>query len=95
MGGVRRIMKNKIIIDGYIIAIGENIGGIEISENEYESLMSKIESRPIPESGFDFVLNANTLEWESVQLSPIDTDTDADIYDYENALSEMGVRFGD
>lgn len=52
----------KVIEDGYIVAIGVNIGGIEIEKSEYEKLLNVIRNKPLALDGFDCKLNTN-LEW--------------------------------
>ncbi len=53
----------KIINDGYLIAIGTGSGGIEITEEEYESILSIINDIPSAASGYDHRLKEN-LTWE-------------------------------
>ena len=53
----------KIINDGYLIAIGTGSGGIEITEEEYESILSIINDIPAADSGYDYRLKED-LTWE-------------------------------
>lgn len=86
-------MYSKLIEDGYIIAVGTGILGEEITESEYNELMSIIHNRPTPPTGFDYKLKADTLTWELVELPPIDdTDDEATESDYIEALNDLGVE---
>jgi hypothetical protein len=53
----------KVIEDGYIVAIGINIGGVEIEKSEYEQLMDIIRNKPIAADGCNYRLNVN-LGWD-------------------------------
>lgn len=84
MGVLKLIVKN-----GYIIAVEE-------SDAEYSVIMQKIQNKPNDPDGFQYKLRADNLEWEMEELpEPEPVDENADISDYENALSDLGVRFGD
>ena len=56
--------------NGYIGAIGKNIGGTEISESEYTELLSIIQSAPVAPDGYAYRLRADDLEWELAELPP-------------------------
>lgn len=81
----------KLILDGYLVSVGTGTGGTEITESEYNDLLSIIHNRPTPLTGFDYELKADTLEWELVELPPIEEDTEATESDYIDALSQLGV----
>lgn len=53
----------KVIEDGYISAIGVNIEGEEITEEEYAMLLDVIRSKPIPPENYDYRLSKG-LQWE-------------------------------
>ena len=55
--------------NSYIIAIGTGYGGTEITEDEYNSLLTLIRNRPTPPSGKDYKLTTS-LEWEEYDLPP-------------------------
>jgi len=59
-------MYYKHIEDGYITAISTGTGQVEITQEEYNDILSAIQSRPIPEAGFDYRLRTN-LTWEQVE----------------------------
>ena len=60
----------KVLADDYLIAIGENIGGVEITESEYNTIMQKIQTKPADPDGYTYELRADNLEWELVELPP-------------------------
>ena len=83
----------KTLNDGYLVSVGTGTGGTEITESEYNNLLSIIHNRPTPSTGFDYKLKADILEWELVELPPIDdTDDDATESDYIDALKDLGVN---
>lgn len=65
-------MYYKNIVDGYITYIGTGAGQAEITHEEYDSILAVIQSRPIPEAGFDYRLRED-MTWEHVER-PIDDD---------------------
>lgn len=82
----------KMIIDGYLIAVGSGSGGEEITETEYNNLLSVIHNKPTAPEGYDYRLK-DTLEWELYELPPMPIeDEEATTEDYEAALAELGVR---
>lgn len=65
-------MYYKTIEDGYITSIGTGVGQEEITQEEYNEILAVIQSRPIPEAGFDYKLRED-LTWEQVE-DPADED---------------------
>jgi hypothetical protein len=65
-------MYYKNIEDGYITSIGTGAGQVEITQDEYEYILTAIQSRPTPEPGFDYRLRED-MSWELVER-PIDDD---------------------
>lgn len=60
-----------IITDGIILAIGCGNSckpETEITEAEYNKLLSIIHNRPIPPDGYDYKLKADNLEWELYEI---------------------------
>lgn len=56
------------IIDGeYLRAIGTGCGGIEITDAEYNELLSVIQNRPAPEPGYGYKLK-NDLTYERYEM---------------------------
>ena len=84
-------MYYKNIVDGYITYIGTGAGQAEITNEEYDSILAVIQSRPIPEAGFDYRLRED-MTWELVELPPEpEYDPEATEADYLEALAELGV----
>lgn len=57
-------------IDGeYLTSISTGSGAEEITQEEYEHILSVVRNRPIPEAGYDYKLRTD-LTWELVALPP-------------------------
>ncbi len=68
----------KYINDGYIIGVGSGAGaGEPITENEYNTILDKINNRPTAPEGFTYRLTA-ALKWELVELPPIENNEDGE-----------------
>ena len=68
---MKKFYKN---IDGdYITAIGTGLGDVEITQEEYDNILSIIRSRPTPEAGYDYKLCID-LTWELFELPPAPED---------------------
>lgn len=64
-------MYYKYINDGYIIGVGSGAGaGSEITEDEYNKILDKINNRPTAPEGFTYRLTT-ALEWELCELPPV------------------------
>ena len=61
-------MYQKNIENGYIKSIVKGVNNGNISESEYNQIMSIINNRPIAPEGYDYLLKDN-LTWELVQDS--------------------------
>lgn len=87
----------KLITDGYIIAIGTGSNGDEITESEYNEIMSIIKTpREEPPTDYIWMLRADTLEYELVYSpAPTPEEPEAEISDYKSALTELGVDMND
>lgn len=59
----------KVTHDGYILGIGVGGGGTQISEAEYNEILSVIDARPTPQEGYDYRLKTD-LTWELFELPP-------------------------
>ena len=57
----------KLIENGYLIAIGTGVGGVEIAEEEYNSLLNHIQSCPEAPEGYGYRLKED-LTWELYEL---------------------------
>lgn len=61
-------MYKKYEQDGYILCLGV---GEEITEDEYNKILDKINKRPTAPEGFTYRLTT-ALDWELCELPPID-----------------------
>lgn len=61
----------KLIKDGYLTAIGTGNGGVEITEEEYNSLLAHIKGCPEAPEGYGYRLKEN-LTWELYELPIIE-----------------------
>ena len=81
----------KMIIDGYLVAVGSGSGGTEITADEYAELLNIIRTKPVASQGYDYRLKAD-LTWELYEMPIIlAEDEDANEADYKAALAELGV----
>lgn len=60
----------KIIDNGYIFGIGTGSGGTEITQEEYDAIMSAIQSRPSDADTTGYRLTT-ALTWESYEKEPV------------------------
>ena len=75
----------KQLSDNYILAIGTGPGGAEITETEYNSILSAIQSRPTSETqGYRL---RTDLTWEAYDLPPEPEPSDDDEISNEEALN--------
>lgn len=63
----------KLINNGYLVAVGSGSGGTEITEAEYNNLLSVIHNKPTAPEGYDYRLKAD-LSWELYELPPVPED---------------------
>ena len=61
------------IQDDYIAALSTGSGGEEITQEEYEHVLSLVRSCPKADTGYQYRLKTD-LTWELVELPPEDTD---------------------
>ena len=82
----------KMIIDGYLVAVGSGSGGTEITEAEYAELLNIIRTKPVASEGYDYRLKAD-LTWELYELPPVPASEDEDTNeaDYKTSLAELGI----
>lgn len=60
----------KVVTNGYILAIGLNIeNGISITQNEYNTILSAIHSKPTATETTDYRLRED-LTWEAYEIEP-------------------------
>lgn len=67
----------KLIENGYILAIGAGAGGVEITVDEYSTILKTIQDKPTAEKGYDYLLKED-LTWELIEV-PIVEPTDDEI----------------
>lgn len=80
----------KIIDANCIITIGTGSGGTEITESEYNEILSVIRNKPTAREGFDFRLKTD-LTWEEYELPPM-PESDPTVEDKAEAFDIlMGV----
>ena len=70
-------MKFKIAKNGYIVIVGEGIGGEEITESEYNEILSAIQSKPAGTETTDYRLRED-LTWEEYEIDPPEENPDID-----------------
>ena len=75
----------KNISDNYILAIGTGYGGEEISEQDYNEIMSVIQSCP-NEKGKGYRLKTD-MTWEEYDLPPMPEPSDDDEISTDEALN--------
>ena len=61
----------KYINDKYIIGVGTGSGGEEITEQEYNAILDKINNRPEAPDGYSYRLTI-TMEWELAEIPKIE-----------------------
>ena len=59
----------KIVENGYISSIGTGGGGTEITETEYNEILSAIRNKPPRDGSIDYRLKAD-LTWEQYEREP-------------------------
>lgn len=68
----------RIDLDGYLLSIGTGNGGEEITETEYNQILTVIQNKPTPPSGHDYRLKSD-LTWELFAVEePEEDDLTAD-----------------
>ena len=84
-----------MISDGYICGVLESEQHFpnEITEEQKDEVVAMLCNRPSASDGFTYQLKADTLEWELVELPPVEEqDDEATESDYIEALNELGVE---
>ena len=65
----------KMIIDSYLVAIGNGSGGTEITADEYAELLNIIRTKPVASEGYDYRLKTD-LTWEVYERPVIPLEDD-------------------
>lgn len=68
----------KYINDKFIIGVGTGTGGEEITEQEYNSILDKINNRPEAPEGYSYRLTT-AMEWELAEIPKIEPTTEEEI----------------
>lgn len=69
---------NAVIENGFIVAISTSNFNNQITESEYNAIMQKIQSKPTDPDGYAYRLRADNLEWELVELPPVEPEAITD-----------------
>lgn len=81
----------KLIENGYITAIGTGGGGTEITEQEYNAIMSAIQNKPPRTENTDYHLKED-LTWEEYErIDPVEDEE----LDPEEAINVLLGRDGE
>lgn len=81
-----------IVKDGVIFCVGIGEQAEEITAERYADIIAAFSSKPAPTDKIDYRLKED-LSWEAYEIpEPQDEPHEATPEDYENALSELGVR---
>lgn len=75
----------KYINDNFIIGIGTGFGGEEISEQEYNAILEKINNRPKAPEGYSYRLTTS-LEWELCEVPKTEPTADEKIIEIEEDI---------
>lgn len=76
----------KLTESDYLMAIGAGHGGTEITESEYNNILSIIRSRPTPPAGCGYRLKTD-LTWEQYELPPEPEPSDTDEITDDEAMA--------
>ena len=83
----------KYVKDGYIMAVSAGGGAVEITEDEYNEIITILKDKPTAPDGYGYRLT-EALEWEQYEI-PIPEITEQELAeeaDYITALDKLGVR---
>lgn len=72
----------KYINDKYIIGVGTGSGGEEITEQEYNVILDKINNRPEAPEGYSYRLTT-AMEWELCEVMKTEPTTEDEIIESE------------
>ena len=61
----------KYIDDKFIIGVGTGSGGEEVTEQEYNNILDKINNRPEAPEGYSYRLTT-AMEWELAEIPKIE-----------------------
>lgn len=72
----------KYINDNFIIGVGTGSGGEEITEQEYNIILDKINNRPEAPEGYSYRLTT-AMEWELCETPKIEPTAEEEIIESE------------
>lgn len=76
----------KYINDKYIVGVGTGAGiGAEITEDEYNEILDKINNRPEAPDGYSYRLTT-TMEWELCEVPKIEPTSEEKIIEIEEDI---------
>lgn len=64
------MMYKKVVINGYILGVGQVEHNGNITEDEYNELTALFHDMPNAPDGYEAKLNDNTLEWDIIEIPP-------------------------
>lgn len=77
----------KYINDRYIIGVGTGSGGEEISEQEYNAILDKINNRPEAPDRYSYRLTT-AMEWELAEVPKTEPTEEEEIIEIEVTSDE-------
>jgi len=78
----------KLTKNGYVLAVSATAtDGVEITEREYNNILSALQNRPKPKNGFALMLKDGTLEWEFKHIEPEPLTDEEALTRYANTLT--------
>lgn len=84
-------MYRKNIENGYIVSLVKGVSNGNITEEEYNTILDVIRSKPTPPEGYDYKLKEDLI-WELYELPVVPPeDEEATEADYVDALGRFGV----
>lgn len=75
----------KYINDKFIIGVGTGSSGEEITEQEYNSILDKINNRPEAPEGYSYRLTTS-LKWELCEVPKTEPTADEEIIEIEEDI---------
>ena len=85
-------MYQKNTVNGYITSLVSGVSDGNITQEEYQTILSVIRAKPTPPQGFDYRLRED-LTWELYELPVVPPeDEEATEADYKAALNTLGVN---
>lgn len=83
----------KFLSNNYILAVGEEIDGVEITNQEYNEIVTAMNNKPEKE-GFYYKLRDDNKQWDEFEIIP-DPETDLTVQDTLEMLNALGVNTDD